>query len=162
MEDVDFELELIQRDEINVTYILQLIAKLKGSDNDKEYEYQYKSIMDLLGGTPELRSKKDLIDKFIQTNLDNVQSVEQVPEAFENFWEAEKQNAINSMSEQENLDKEKLRILIDTSIYTNREPLRQDIIDTMKKKPKLLERENAFMRVNTVVTKFVDTFFGGI
>ncbi len=29
MEDVDFELELIHRDEINVAYIIQLLIKLK-------------------------------------------------------------------------------------------------------------------------------------
>ncbi|MEQ8426326.1 MAG: type I restriction endonuclease subunit R [Gammaproteobacteria bacterium] len=162
LEDVDFELELIQRDEINVKYILQLIAKLKGADDDKEYEYQYNALMDLLGGTPELRSKKELIEKFIRSNLDNVQSPEQVPEEFENFWEVEKQKAIDGMCKEENLDKYKLQSLIDTSLYTNREPLRQDVIETMIDKPKLLERENAFMRVNNAVSAFVDTFFGGI
>jgi type I restriction enzyme R subunit len=31
LEDVDFELELIHRDEINVNYIIQLLIKLKAS-----------------------------------------------------------------------------------------------------------------------------------
>ena len=52
----DFELEFIQIDKINVRYILQLLTNLKGTENDKDYEYQYKSIMQSLGGTPELRS----------------------------------------------------------------------------------------------------------
>lgn len=69
--DVDFELELIQRDEINVTYILNLIAKLKGGNEEEQVEYR-KAITELLGGDPNLRSKKSLIEKFIKEQMANV------------------------------------------------------------------------------------------
>ncbi|MCK5023237.1 MAG: type I restriction endonuclease subunit R [Candidatus Aenigmarchaeota archaeon] len=162
LEDVDFELELIHRDEINVFYILQLIARLKAADNDKEFQYQYKSIMELMGGTPELRSKKDLIEKFINQNLEKIQSTEEVLEEFEIFWETEKQTAVSNICKQEDLDKNKLQTLVDDLLFSNRQPQRQDIISTMKTQPKLLERDNAFMRVNQAVTGFVETFFNGL
>lgn len=162
LDDVDFELELIQRDEINVAYILQLIAKLKGADNDKDYEYHYKSIMDLLGGTPELRSKKDLIEKFLSQNMEKIKTPEEVPDEFDSFWEIEKQTAVNNICNKENLDNNRVQALIDNLIYTNRQPLRDDIFGTMKTKPKLLERDNAFMRVNKAVGGFVETFFSGM
>ena len=42
LEDVDFELELIHRDEINVSYIIQLLIKLKskGPKGDSKIEQQ--------------------------------------------------------------------------------------------------------------------------
>lgn len=43
-------------------------------------------------------------------------------------------------------------------ISSNREPLRQDVIETLIDKPKLLERENAFMTENNAVSVFVNFF----
>ncbi len=162
LEDIDFELELIRRDEINVKYILELIAGLKSADKNKDYEFQYKSIMDLLGGTPELRSKKDLIEKFLENNIEKVKTEEDVMEEFEKFWEEEKEIALSTLCDEENLDKSRLQLLVDDLIFSNRQPLREDIFETMKDKPKLLERDNAYIRINQAVSGFVDTFFGGI
>ena len=49
LDDVDFELELIHRDEINVSYILKLLSKLHEAE-EEEKEKQRKIIIDLLGG----------------------------------------------------------------------------------------------------------------
>jgi type I restriction enzyme R subunit len=61
LEDVDFELELICRDEINVAYIRKLLANLKGNGHEK----RRKEIIDLIAGEAHLRSKRELIEKFI-------------------------------------------------------------------------------------------------
>ena len=68
LNDVDFEVELIHRDQINVAYIIKLLAKLKQAKST-EAQKQRKAIMDLLGGDVELRSKRELIEKFIAENL---------------------------------------------------------------------------------------------
>ncbi len=162
LEEVDFELELIQRDEINVRYILQLLALLKGADNDKEYEYQYKSIMQLLGGTPELRSKKELIDQFIQENLNNLGSSEEVMDEFDNFWEQAKVKAVNEICLEESLVSEHFKALVDKMIYTNEEPLREDIVATMEKAPSVLQRKKVIPRLTEKVKSFVSTFYGGM
>src|SRR5690606_28777601 len=47
LDDIDFELELIHRDEVNVAYILKLLAKTKEKDATKVAEYK-KQIMDML------------------------------------------------------------------------------------------------------------------
>ena len=78
LEDVDFELELIHRDEINVTYILKLLANLKGSDQDKKR----KEIIDLIAGEAQLRSKRELIEKFILENLPQVEDADEKKEIY--------------------------------------------------------------------------------
>ena len=162
LEEVDFELELIQRDEVNVRYILQLLALLKGADNDKDYEYQYKSIMQLLGGTPELRSKKELIDQFIQENLSNLSSSEEVMDDFDSFWEKAKVKAVDEICQEESLVTDSFKALVDKMIYTNKEPLREDIVATMEKAPSVLQRKKVIPRLTEKVKSFVSTFYGGM
>ena len=68
MNDLDFELELIQKDEINVAYILSLLAKLKNAKPDDQ-EKQRKAISDMMSSDTKLRSKKKLIEKFIDQKV---------------------------------------------------------------------------------------------
>ena len=88
LDDVDFELELIHRDEINVTYILKLLAELKGA-SASEKEAKRKEVVDLLTGEVNLRSKKELIEKFIAENLPIIHDTDDIPEEFEKYWSRE-------------------------------------------------------------------------
>lgn len=63
-DDVEFEIELIKQDEVNVDYILMLVEKYRQSNcQDKEL---LTSIQKTVDATPQLRSKKALIDEFIE------------------------------------------------------------------------------------------------
>ena len=100
LEEVDFELELLAMDEINVAYILKLLSKLKETESEEEYQYQYKALMQAVNGDPNLRSKQELIDKFIKENLPNVKSAEEVDDAFAAYWEVEKEKATKQIAEE--------------------------------------------------------------
>ena len=92
LEDVDFELELIHRDEINVAYIIQLLIKLKANVK-KDVAQTEREIFNLLNTEVALRSKKELIEKFIQENLPVIDDTQDIPEEFEKFWDEEQQKA---------------------------------------------------------------------
>ena len=67
IDDVVFEIELIKSVEINVDYILMLVEeylKKKGQAGDQEIR---DSIQRAVNSSPSLRSKKDLIDKFVNS-----------------------------------------------------------------------------------------------
>ena len=132
LEEVDFELELLAMDEVNVAYILKLLSKLKETDTEEEYQYQYKALMQVIGGDPNLRSKQELIDKFIQENLPEVKSAEEVDDAFAVYWEVEKEKATQQMAEEENLIPENVKELVERMIFNNQEPLREDIVQRWK------------------------------
>ncbi|WP_066016246.1 type I restriction endonuclease subunit R [Endozoicomonas atrinae] len=161
LEDVDFELELIHRDEVNVAYILRLLAELKDSDI-KEFELRKQTISDLLKNDPQLRSKKDLIEEFIDENLRKVPDSGEVEEAFESFWDEKKTEAIEEICIAEKLDKEKFIGLVDNFMFTQKEPLREDVFAVMQEKPKIRERKPAFMRITEQVKGYVETFFAGM
>lgn len=161
LEDVDFELELIHRDEVNVAYILRLLAGLKasgGSDQDKKR----KAIIDLLSGEAKLRSKKELIEKFINSSLINIESSDDIPAEFEKYWDAEKQKAFEAICEEEGLIPEKLHEVIGDYLYTERTPIRDDVVALMKEKPKIRERKTVVERVIEKILNFVNTFIDGV
>lgn len=161
LDDIDFELELIHRDEINVNYIVNLLKGLKAAP-EKDQDSQKEKIMDAMMGELELRSKRELIEKFINKHLPMVPDAESVPDAFTDFWEAEKQKAIQVFSETEQLDPNKLESVIGDFLYTNREPMRDDVIGMMKSRPKLSERKITAERLIQKVTDYVNTFIDGM
>ncbi len=161
LEDVDFELELIHRDEINVAYILRLLAKLAES-NKNDQEKQKKAIIDLLSGEVKLRSKKELIENFINENLVKVENSEDIQSEFESYWDEEKQKAFDEMCKEEGLKPERLQEIIGDYIYTERKPLRDDVLEALEVKPKILEKKKIVERVIEKIMKFVETFIDGI
>ena len=69
LEDIDFCLELLHSDVINVAYILALIADLNPSSDD--YQVKRQNIIDTMINDAEMRNKAKLIDGFIQQNVDD-------------------------------------------------------------------------------------------
>jgi type I restriction enzyme R subunit len=161
LEDIDFELELIHRDEINVSYILKLLAKLKDA-SPAEQEKQKKALIDIMTGDTELRSKRELIERFIRENLPQISDSDEIPEAFEVYWNEERRLALQQLSEEEHLDKEKLEEVIGKYLFTEKRPLRDEVIGMVKTRPALKDRGSIAERITGRIISFVDTFISGI
>ena len=161
LEDVDFELELIHRDEVNVAYILKLLAKLKQTEKTK-HEQQKKAIIDLLAGEIELRSKRELIEKFIEENLPQINDVDAIPDEFATFWNDQKILAISKLCEEEDLDKKQFQSLIDTYIYSEQEPLRDDVFKCLDNRPSVLKAREIGERIINKMKEFVEVFIRGV
>ena len=162
LEDVDFELELIHRDEINVAYILKLLAEMKGAKQEEQDKKQ-KEILDLLSGEAHLRSKRELIQKFILENLPVIDDSDDVPEAFEKFWNIEQIRAFNEIVNEENLSEEKTQKLIENYLFAEREPLRDEVLELINgEQPSVLQRKKVGDRILKRIVEFVETFVNGI
>lgn len=162
LDDVDFELELIHRDEINVSYILQLLAQLKDAKKEDQ-EKRKKEIADILSGEAELRSKRELIEKFIADNLPYIEDSEDIPQEFEKFWSVEQQKAFEVLTKEENLSPEKTQQLIENYLFAEREPLRDELLDLINgEKPSVLKRKTIGDRILNKVLDFVETFINGL
>lgn len=161
LNDIDFELELIHRDEINVAYILKLLAKFKNA-TPEEQEKQRKTIVDIIAGDTQLRSKRELIEKFIQENLPTIEDADSIPDVFLSFWDQERQSAIERLCEEENLDSDKIQKLIGDYLFTEKMPLRDDIIAALNQRPGLKDRATIAERVTAKVLAFIETFINGV
>ena len=157
LNDVDFELELIHRDEINVAYILGLIVRLKFG-KQAEADKIRNEITTLLNTEVELRSKRELIEQFIQNNLPQIKNSDDVQYQFDTFWEEEYQKALNQLIKDEDLSLIKTQSLIADYLFTERKPLRDEILDLIEgEKPKLAERKNTGDRILRKITAFMET-----
>lgn len=162
LNDIDFELELIRRDEINVAYILTLLAKLAGAKKSKDQDQQRKAISDILTSDSQLRSKKELIERFIEENLPLVRDSDLVADEFDNYWTIEKKKAVEQLSKDENLDYQKLVDVISNYLFTEKAPLRDEVIALLNKRPSLKERASISERITTKITDFIETFINGM
>ena len=164
IDDVDFELELIQRDEINVAYILELLAKLISEDedylsmSDDDKADAMKNILKMLDGEVQLRSKRELIEKFINEQMPKISSSTQVKDSFDTFWREEQIAALDELCETEGLYEDQVQKIISDLNFTGQTPLREAIVSSMENKPKILERKTVIERVTDKIMKLVRTF----
>ena len=161
LDDIDFEIELISRDKINVSYIINLLRDMQ-SRPPKDQAKARKTIMDVLDTEAQLRSKKELIERFIAEHFANLSPSGDVGEEFDAYWEAEKQKALEAMSVEEGLKREGLDQVVASYLFTEKTPMRDDVINIMEKRPALRERRSVADRVIEKVKSFVETFIDGV
>ena len=161
LDDIDFELELIHRDLINVAYILKLLAQLKDAKTS-DVKAQKKAIMDLLGGDVMLRSKRELIEKFIEENLPLISDVDSIDDEFEQYWQDQKVLALGKLCDDENLDKAQFKALIDAYIFSGQEPIRDEVYRCLDNKPSVLQARSIGERIITKMKEFVEVFVNGM
>ncbi len=108
-EDIVFEIELVKQIEVNIDYILMLVAKYQNS------HCQDKSILvtinKAVNSSIELRSKKELIDRFIEI----VNMSTKVYEDWEIFLHEQKEADILKLIEEEKLKPDETRRFLDNA-----------------------------------------------
>ena len=113
--DVEFHIDLLKTEEVNLDYILALIlekAKEQGTNNETLKEEIRRLIRSSLG----TRAKEELIIEFInRTDLTKFDKNEDILEAFYEYAKIEKEQKINKLISEENL-KEKSKKFIEKSI----------------------------------------------
>ncbi|HIT73228.1 MAG TPA: type I restriction endonuclease subunit R, partial [Candidatus Fimicola cottocaccae] len=108
-DDIVFEIELIKQIEINIDYILMLVKKYHDSHcKDKEILV---SIQKAVDASPELRSKKQLIETFIS----KVNDVEDVIGEWHNYVYKEREKELVNIIEEEKLKTEETRKFIENA-----------------------------------------------
>ncbi len=163
--DIDFCLELLHSDVINVAYILALIEDLNPDSDD--YEQKRQHILDTMIKDATMRSKTKLIDGFIKRNVDNDKtgfqrakadgSVDLEGRLREYITEAKNQ-AINDLAESEGLSAEALAEFFREYDYLQREKI-EIVQNAIKpKKVGLVEKRNILKRVMAKLRVIIETF----
>ncbi|HOT59342.1 MAG TPA: type I restriction endonuclease subunit R [Spirochaetales bacterium] len=109
-DDIIFEIELIRQIEVNIDYILMLVAKYQESNcKDKTI---LTTIDKAINSSIELRSKKELIERFIeQVNVST-----KIDEDWRRFLHERKEADITAIIEEEKLKPEETRRFIDNAL----------------------------------------------
>ncbi len=108
-DDIVFEIELIKQIEINIDYILLLVTKYHDTHcQDKEVLVTIRKAID---ASPELRSKKALIESFIA----GITEVTDVMNEWHEYVAAEKEKQLAEIITEENLKDEETRKFIENA-----------------------------------------------
>ena len=108
--DIDFTIELIQVDKINVAYIINLMKNIDLSDG-KQKKKDVANIHKELGRAtdPELRKKIDLIKAFLDDIVPTITPDEDVVEAYSDYENEERNKEIDEFIDSNGLSKESFR-----------------------------------------------------
>ena len=166
LEDIDFCLELLHSDVINVAYILALIADLNPDEAD--YQDKRKNIIDTMIRDAELRGKSKLIDDFIRENVDDdtdgfkqakADGTIDLESRLNDYIALSRSNAIHDLAKDEGIEEESLVKFVDEYNYLHRE--KPEIIQRAiksKKGLKLLERTRLQQRILDRLRKIINTY----
>ena len=108
-DDIVFEIELIRQIEINIDYILMLVKKYHDSNcDDKEILVTIQKAVD---ASPELRSKKQLIETFIA----GINDVDDVMAEWQSFVAAEREKELVQIIQEEKLKEPETRKFLENA-----------------------------------------------
>ena len=127
LDDIDFSIEIIQTDKINVAYIMNLLKNMDRKDK-KQREKDIKHIYDELDRTdnPELKKKVELIKRFIGDVLVGLPEDASVEEAYVDFEDKERNEEIEAFAKEKDVDADKIKQII--SEYEFSHTLTKDMI----------------------------------
>lgn len=164
---IDFCLELLHSDIINVAYILELIADLNPYSED--YTEKRRHIIDTMIKDAELRSKAKLIDGFIQKNVDDdrdnfmarkqkADGTSDLEERLNNYIVTERNNAVNTLAKDEDLDASVLNHYLSEYDYLQKE--QPEIIQEALKEKHLglIKKRKALTRILDKLRSIIRTF----
>lgn len=156
IDDIDFCLELLHSDIINVTYILELIADLNPYSVDYKEKRTY--IIDTMIKDAELRNKAKLIDDFIQQNVDDdrdnfmarkqrADGTSDLEEQLNNYITNKRNDAVDELAKGEDLDVTVLNHYLSEYDYLQKE--QPEIIQQALKEKHLglVKRRNTLKRI---------------
>ncbi len=157
VDDVVFEVELLKQVEINIDYILMLVKKYHDSHlSDKEILITIQKAVD---ASPELRSKKALIESFI----DGINEVDDILLEWKTFVAEQKEKELASIIKEENLNEEATRKFVENSFRDGVLKTTGTDVDKLLPAVSMFGGSNRTDKKQNVVNKllnFFDRFFG--
>ncbi|CBK64671.1 type I restriction endonuclease subunit R [Alistipes shahii] len=167
LEDIDFCLELLHSDIINVAYILELIAELDPYSDD--YSAKRQHILDTMIKDAGMRGKAKLIDGFIRKNVDEdkenfmngrhkADGTNELEERLNQYIVSERNKAVNDLADDEQISADVLNLYIKEYDYLQKE--QPEIIQKALKEKHLglIKTRKALTRIMERLRNIIRTF----
>ena len=156
-DDIVFEVELVRQIEINIDYILMLVKKFHDSHcQDKEVLVDIRKAID---ASPELRSKKQLIETFIA----GINDVDDVMTEWRGYVADEKEKELVAIIQSEKLKEEETRRFIENAFRDGEIKTTGTDIDKLMPPVSRFGGGNRAAKKQTIIDKlkaFFERFFG--
>jgi type I restriction enzyme R subunit len=161
LDDLIFEIELIKQVEINVDYILMLVSKLQESGVDSNENKEIKANIDrAIDSSFSLRSKKDLIEKFVES----LSAHSDVDESWKAFIHEQKIMELEQLIEDENLDVPATHLFVAQAFRDGQVQVAGPALSRMLPPRSMFTASNEHgvqkQRVATLLQAFFERYFG--
>ena len=158
IDEVDFEIELLAKDSINVNYILSLIKNLDNKDVSfvKDVEYILKTVDSI----PNLKNKRELLEKFIEENR-NIFSMDfkgDIEDRLVKFMRKKRNEAIEEMVAEEELIYGKVNEIVEKCEFTEKKPDFNEIKESFSGKVSVLKLNKKIQSIQERIEKILDRF----
>jgi type I restriction enzyme, R subunit len=150
LHDIDFELELMHTDKINVSYILNLIATLN-TENERERDKEIRFIKQELdhASDPKMRLKIDLIKGFLDKVAPTLTPNDSVIDAYNRYEEDMSEQELESFAKEVDIEDRVLREQVSTYEYSNlieKNVIMDSLPGSFLKKNKAIKAITSFIR----------------
>lgn len=153
-------MDLIRQQDVNIDYILSLLAQKTDQSNLTKEEVI--NIIDIVKGSESLRSKRELIYKF----LESINGTKDISTQWNQFSEVEKKEKLDLLVCEEKLDIDKVRIVIEDAIREGKLSMEGDNFDKMFKEKGSLFISSSVKNLNErkyrvyeKIEKYMDDFY---
>ena len=116
----------------------------------------------MVSGEVQLRSKRQLIEEFIEQNLPKIKPEDNIVAKFEAYWDEHKENAFQQLCLEEKIAPEQLKKLLQNYQFANRLPRNQEIKAALAFEPKILESKTILEQVSGRIKDFINTYIEGM
>ncbi len=158
IDEIDFEIELLAKDTINVSYIIGLLKNLNSEEKSFAKDIEY--ILKTMDSTPSLKNKKDLVEQFIEENREifNNNISENIEDKLAEYLDKQKQKAILEMAEEENLKQDVVNQVIEECEFNNSRPNYSLIKTAFNKKPSMLGLNRKIENIQGKISNLIERF----
>lgn len=157
LNDIDFEIEILRNDLINVSYIMELVRKidLKDKEEQQRNREQIRRILDNADDTT-LRLKRDLIREFIDEVVPKLSEEDDIDEVYLKFENAKREEEFKKFAHQQAVDEEILKAItgeFEFSGIVNQDELK-DLVGDKKLREKRQTKKAIASFIEEVTSKY--------
>ena len=147
--DIDFCIEIMHTDKINVGYIMNLIRQIDLTDT-KQRDQDIKEIMAELdrADNEELRLKVDLLKSFLNKVIPTLSPEDSIDEAYYAFEEQSRQEEVKYFAEEVNLNEETIQEFVAEYQYAgilNHQEISDAVVDKLLAKKRKVKKVKEFI-----------------
>lgn len=158
IDEIDFEIELLAKDSINVSYIVSLIKNLDSGENSFAKDVEY--ILKTVDSIPSLKNKRELLERFIEENR-NIFTFEfkgDIEDKLATFMKKKRDEAILEMVAEEELVYGKVNKIVEKCEFADKKPDFNEIKESFAGKVSVLKINKKIQSIQERIERILDRF----
>lgn len=170
LSEIDFSLELLKKDNINLDYIFKLLWKIVSSKTQEEKDNLRQSLLSVIQGNTDFFTKKELLDEFLDyieelQKTDKDFNLDLLSEYYETFLNIKREKDLLILCSTNSLNYVKTKDFIEKIVYLNsvldekQNKFYFEIWELLEITPTFLEKTRKVSSITIQIKKFRNLYY---